>query len=83
MKVNIVVPEDNWILPRIANELHKRLDYTVINGQNKDDYDINYYLNYYFFKEPSKGIDIAWFTHIEESNDGLTKKFFDVSVLLS
>jgi len=76
MKVNIHAPTDKWILQRRGDELRKRLNYVTLNAQNKNDFDINFYINYTLFKEKTKTIDIALFTHIEPAPKE-TKLFFD------
>lgn len=69
MKVNIIYPshKKTWILQRMAKKLENSLDYVVTNHQNKDDFDINYYINYALFREKSKNVDMAYFTHIEQN----------------
>jgi glycosyltransferase involved in cell wall biosynthesis len=84
MKVNVIAPIDNWILHRVAKELQSRLDYITITNKNKrnkrlNNFDINYYIPYAFMKEKSNKIDMALFTHIEESKNRKIKQFFDVA----
>ena len=78
MKINILAPRDNWILHRLGDELHKRLDYITLNREDKNNFDINYYINYCLFQEKSKNLDLAYFTHIEVHPDKI-KQFFRVA----
>jgi len=91
-KLNIICPNDGWILEKIANELFKKLNGSKLyysndnklyieDGPLDDPKAINYYINYYLFKKKSSGIDIAFFTHYEEDeqNRKLTEYFFHVA----
>lgn len=71
MKVNVIAPT-RWILGSVAKELESRLSYVTITAKHKfkkpsNEFDINYYINYQIFKEKSDKIDVALFTHLEES----------------
>jgi glycosyltransferase involved in cell wall biosynthesis len=75
MKINIICPE-TWILNKIAYQLHIKINNSVMNNQDIDKFDINYYINYNLFEKKSKAFDIGWFTHIDEDNEELKNKFF-------
>lgn len=73
--INIIYPEDGWILEKMAKELFTRIPDTRAvpfttpglydaNGLiDDDDVDLNYYINYALFTRKSKNTDAAWFTH--------------------
>ncbi len=74
VKINIHYPNDSWILNKFGKELASRIECDV-NKPNINDYDVNYYINYAMFKQKSKGIDIALFTHLEEDKPQLVNKW--------
>ena len=69
---------DKTGIVEFAKELNKRLDYVTINAPlNKNHFKINYYFPYNAFKEKSKNLDIAWFTHVEEYSESEKRIFFE------
>jgi len=78
-RVNVICPTDGWILNRMGIELKQRLPYVALNAPNKNNYEINYYINHSTFKEASMRVDIAFFAHVEEDNPILRDRFFKVA----
>ena len=81
--INVIYPKDGWILERMAHAIGSNLDNVRLLPANTEKISelineprvINYYINYYFFREKSKNPDLVWFTHIEESRPELVKHF--------
>ncbi len=71
MKVNLIYPEDRWILNKIATELLKSKDIEFGPG-------INYYINWVYWKHfngcQKSDLDVVFFTHFDELGD---KKILD------
>lgn len=84
--INIIYPNDGWILEKMADNLLSRLpevrgfhhtDMVLYSGNsplNEEGVSINYYINYRLFKKKSNHIDIAWFTHPEPDD-----KFYEIA----
>lgn len=86
--VTLIHPPDNWILTKMASVLNASIKNSIAIDYRQIDRDdirqrmntkgnINYYIHYNFFQAPSKGIDVAWFTHIED-NPALKRRFYEV-----
>ena len=91
-KLNIICPNDGWILEKMGNELHKYINGSNIVYSNNqaiyelgglldDEKAINYFINYALYKRKNRGIDIALFTHLEEDieNKKLAEYFIAVA----
>lgn len=66
MKISITCEKPGWILYRMAEELKNRLTkHEVSINEGVRDADINYFLNYGYFRQKSDGVDVAWFTHFD------------------
>lgn len=78
MKVNIIHPEDGWILENLARKLNSGLEYTTLNSTQDtyNKFDINYYINYLKFKKKTKANDVVWFTHLDEDDEKHYSHFF-------
>ena len=79
-KLNIICPNDGWILEKMGIELHKYINGSnIVHSNNKAIYElgglldeektINYFINYALYKGKNRGIDIALFTHLEEDTE--------------
>lgn len=77
--VNIVIADEGWILEQCAKEIERRTKYTKISREPNPSALINYYINYSAYRGPQPGIDIAFFTHIEELAPEAAEKFFQVA----
>lgn len=91
-KLNIILPNDGWILEKMGNELHKYINGSnIVYSNNKaiyelgglldDEKTINYFINYALYKRKNRGIDVALFTHLEEDieNKNLAEYFISVA----
>ena len=78
--VEIVAPRDGWILERMCEELVRRLDYCRASEQPTGVLPIGYYMNY-ALSPPTKvfATELAFFTHIEESDPNRRKQFFSIA----
>lgn len=76
MALNIIYPKDNWILQDLAEALLKRIpDSEGFNYKDKTTFSeggplytgkgINYYINYYVFRNKTPRKDVVFFTHPE------------------
>jgi len=77
MKVQIVTEEGGWILPRWSKHWAKRLNATV-NTRVRPGYDVNFYVNYGFYRGSQRGLDVCYFTHREEK-DPMRSRFDEVA----
>ena len=78
--VEIVAPQDNWILQRIGDELAERLSYCRVVEQPSGKTPIGYYVNYAI--SPDQRVyekELAWFTHLEEEDESRVSKFFAIA----
>jgi hypothetical protein len=74
--LQIVGPTDNWILEWLARRLADKLPYATFfpwKPQLIDGSKIAYYLNYALYHRPSGMIDVALFTHDDESHQFLER----------
>lgn len=76
-KLNIICPKDGWILEKMGTQIHQHLRGSALyyanhpnlyqaGGPLDEEGVINYYINYILFKGKRRGLDAAFFTHIEE-----------------
>ena len=75
--INIIYPQDGWILEKLARKLLERLPNTIgLPHHTEGLYDqegpldqpggnLNYYINYALFKRKTRNIDVGFFTHPE------------------
>lgn len=69
MKINIVAPTyEGWILRRIAHSFKKNLEGSTISSKADFSSDVNFYVNYALFREPTS-CDIGFFTHREKEQN--------------
>lgn len=69
MKISITCEKEGWIYYRCAEELKNRLrDHQVFINEQIPDAHIYYYIDMGFYKMPSDGIDVGWFTHFSSSD---------------
>jgi glycosyltransferase involved in cell wall biosynthesis len=66
-------------LQRLAQELERRLDYVSVGPLSDPSAPIQYYLNYAEYDRRTSPLEFAFFTHIEESDEGLVRRFFEVA----
>lgn len=73
MKINIVIGDTdlNWILGRLAYELHNRLGWSI----NKPGADVDYCIPYLNYKHATAPVKVGLFTHKER--DGIKRKVFE------
>lgn len=74
-QVHIVLADRGWILERCAIEIAKRFSYISLSNVPDGNARINYYINYSAFQNKTPGIDIAFFTHIEEDQTAADRFF--------
>lgn len=88
--LTLVHPGGDWILEKMAGKLsgaisgsqcvaYRDLDLSSADSPLNNPNGVNYYIHYNLFERKSKGIDVAWFTHIEEKIPPLREKFFSVA----
>lgn len=88
-QLTLVHPKDNWILTKIAQILNSSIENSLavdftnvaqpdIARRMNTPGNINYYIHYNFFNEPTRGIDVGFFTHIEENIPKLKDRYFSV-----
>lgn len=78
-RVHVVIADQGWILERCARELERRLDYVTVGPEPDPAAGLNYYVNYSAYREPQPGLEMAFFTHIEERAPEAAQRFFDVA----
>jgi hypothetical protein len=74
--LQIVGPTDQWILERLARRLAAKLPYAEFvpwSPRPNPATRIVYYVNYALFNEPSGGLDIGFFTHLDEKQQFLER----------
>ncbi len=74
--VQIVGPTDNWILERLARKLASKIPYAEFvpwKPRPTGSAQIVYYMNYALLAGPSGLVDIAFFTHLDESQQFLER----------
>jgi hypothetical protein len=74
--VQIVGPTDNWVLERLARRLAAKLPYArFVPWQAEPDGTarLAYYVNYALYQGPSRLIDVAFFTHYDETQQFLER----------
>jgi hypothetical protein len=74
--VQIVGPEDNWILERLARRLAAKLPYSEFvpwRPRPARATQLVYYVNYALYNGPSGVIDSAFFTHLDEGHHFLQR----------
>jgi hypothetical protein len=74
--VQVVGPEDGWILERIARRLASKLPYAILTRPGTKPAPhiaLVYYVNYYLYNGPSGVLDVGYFTHADEANDFLAR----------
>ncbi|MFT5728355.1 MAG: glycosyltransferase involved in cell wall biosynthesis/predicted SAM-dependent methyltransferase [Desulforhopalus sp.] len=81
LPVHIVLADRGWILERCAMEIVKRLPYISLSQVPDENAKINYYMNYSVFQKKSSGIDIAFFTHLEDDR-GAADRFMKTALLV-
>lgn len=77
--VNIVIADEGWILERCAREIERLTGYIKVSREPDPTAAINYYINYSAYRGRQPGIDIAFFTHIEERVPEAAEKFFQIA----
>lgn len=77
--VNIVLADTGWILERLAREIAERHDYVTISEHADPTAGLRYYLNYSAWRERLPGVDVGYFTHVED-DAGAEARFFEVAV---
>jgi glycosyltransferase involved in cell wall biosynthesis len=78
--VNIVAIKDGWILEKIARHLDDRLPYVVFTEKPNKKSKVTYFINYAQATDSRVSeIEIAYFTHIEESVGALVDKWWKVA----
>lgn len=69
IRVQLVVIQDGWILPRFAQELKTHLSTrgveANIGAEPNPNADVNHYINYLVYREPSSTIDTLMITHLD------------------
>ena len=75
-KINLIYPNDGWILQKLGDQLNSRLKNATHYLPNSDFWDnrqivddinsINYFIHYNYMRRPTAGKNLAWFTHPEE-----------------
>jgi len=74
--VQIVGPTDNWVLERLARKLAAKIPYSEFvpwKPRPTGSAQIVYYMNYALLAGPSGLVDIAFFTHLDESQQFLER----------
>lgn len=84
MRIRISTEQPGWILYRLALEIKNEIKNVDINKPFSN-HDINYYINYGYYKEKSSVIDVACFTHYDEKilNDKWIKVANEVDHIVS
>lgn len=64
MKISITCEKKGWIYYRFAEEIQKRLTkHQVLINEAVTDADINYFIDFGYYRRKSRTIDAGWFTH--------------------
>jgi hypothetical protein len=73
--VQIVGPTDQWILQVVARKLASKLPYAeFVPWRPRPSLGgLVYYVNYALYAEPSGGIDVGFFTHVDEDQGFLDR----------
>jgi glycosyltransferase involved in cell wall biosynthesis len=74
--LQIVGPDDAWVLERLARTLAERLPYAEFvawEPRVTEATRIVYYVNYALYQRPTGRIDVAFFTHLDESQGFLER----------
>jgi hypothetical protein len=74
--VQVLGPEDGWILERLARQLAAKLPYAVFSHANSQlfpDSALAYYVNYFLYNSPSSVLDVGFFTHFDEAGQFLER----------
>ena len=88
--LTLVHPGGNWILEKMADVLKSSIPGSIAISQEslrkmgensplQNPNGLNYYIHYNLYEKESRGLDVAWFTHIEEGIPPLRDKFFQVA----
>lgn len=66
MKISITCEKPGWILYKLAEELKNRLAaHEVLINEAAQDAEINYFINYGYYRKKSEAIDVGFFTHYD------------------
>ena len=76
--VYALLSDRGWILERLAQEISKVYPNFSYGTEQPSDVDIVYYMTYSSRKQPFDGVEIGYFTHIEEGLPA-EKIFYDVA----
>jgi glycosyltransferase involved in cell wall biosynthesis len=74
--VQVVGPEDGWVLEKLARRLAAKLPYAVFvpwKPSREGGAALAYYVNYALYQGPSGLIDVAFFTHLDEAQQFLER----------
>jgi hypothetical protein len=74
--LQVIGPEDGWVLERLARRLAAKLPYAEFvpwKPRPGGGSQIAYYVNYALYDGPSGLIDVAFFTHNDESHQSLER----------
>lgn len=77
--INLVIADEGWILEQCARAIEQHTLGVKISRHPDPSAAINYYINYYAYQGPQPGIDIAFFTHVEERVPSAAERFFQVA----
>ena len=75
-RLQIVAPEDGWILERLARKLVAKLPYAEFapwRPSPSSTASIAYYVNHALYEVQSKFIDVGYFTHLDEEHQFLER----------
>ncbi len=78
-RINLVIADEGWILEQCARAIEQHAIGVKISRHPDPSAAINYYINYYAYQGPQPGIDIAFFTHVEERVPSAAERFFQVA----
>lgn len=76
--VEILTPNDGWILQRMANKIADRLPDVQVVSELSGHADVVYFMHYHMFRQQDKPC-CAWFTHLEPEPHFLHRRWFEVA----
>lgn len=77
--INVVIADEGWILEQCAQVIKQHTEGIKISRSPDPCAAINYYINYSAYQGPQPGINIAFFTHVEERVPSAAERFFQVA----
>lgn len=74
--VQVVGPTDGWILEQLARRLASKLPYARFvpdSPQEHPETKLVYYVNYALWHQPSRYVDVGFFTHLDERHEFINR----------